>query len=393
MPDRADVVVVGGGCTGTSIAWQLARRRAGRIVLLERDGIAAGATGRSSALVRQHYTHEALARMALRALHVFEHFGELVGGESGFRRTGFLVLVGPTDVAPLADNVAMHQRVGIDARLLTAHDVGDLDGRIAREDVGAAAWEPRSGYADPVLTTNSYAAAARALGVELRIGVDVTGVTATSGRITRVETTAGPIETGAVVVAAGYRTARLVAPLGVEVSLRPIRHAIAIVQRSDDFGREHPVVSDRINGSYYRPEGQNLTLVGTTAPYEGVEDAAVDVDRSATSEELETLVGRFCRRFPDQDTAVLRRGYTGVYDCSPDLQPLLGPVPHVKGLHLAVGFSGHGFKLSPVVGELVAEKFVEGRTSVVDIDLFSPARFAEGRPISSQRSYSVATLG
>ena len=393
MPERADVVVVGGGCSGTSIAWQLARRRAGRILLLDRDGIAAGATGRSSALVRQHYTHEALARMALRALHVFERFSEVVGGESGFRRTGFLVLVGPGDAAALAENVAMHREVGIDAHLLGPDEVAEIDRRIARDDLGAAAWEPASGYADPVLTTSSYAAAARKLGVEQRIGVEVTRIVASSGAIERLETTAGPIETRTVVVAAGYRSAELVAPLGVDLPLRPIRHAIAIVQRSSDFGPEHPVVSDRIMGSYYRPEGQELTLVGTTAPYEGREDAAVEIDRSPGMEELETLVGRFCHRFPGQERAVLRRGYTGVYDCSPDLQPMLGPVSQVSGLHVAVGFSGHGFKLSPVVGELVAERLTNGRTTLVDIDLFSPARFAEGRPITSQRSYSVATLG
>jgi len=393
VPERADVVVVGGGCSGTSIALQLARRRAGHIVLLERDGIAAGATGRSSALVRQHYTHETLARMALRALGIFECFADVIGGESGFRRTGFLVLVGPPDVDSLAANVAMHRRLGIDARLLRPSDLTALDTRIEARDVGAAAWEPASGYADPVLTTNSYAEAARVLGVEQRVGVEVTRLVGGDGGITGVETTSGAIETRTVVVAAGFRTAGLVAPLGVEIKLRPIRHPIGIVQRSRGFGPPHMAVSDRINGSYYRPEGQDLTLIGTTAPYDGREDAAVEIDRSPTTDELEILVDRFCARFPTQDQAVLRASYTGVYDCSEDLQPLLGPLPQVPGLHVAVGFSGHGFKLSPVVGELIAEKLLDGRTTFVDIDLFNPNRFAEGRPISSQHNYSVATLG
>ncbi len=152
-------------------------------------------------------------------------------------------------------------------------------------------------------------------------------------------------------------------------------------------------MSDRINGSYYRPEGQELTLIGTTGPYEGQEDPAVELDRAPSALEVETLIGRFCARFPTEQVAVLRRGYTGVYDCSPDLQPLLGPVPNVHGLYLAAGFSGHGFKLSPVVGELVAEQVVEGTSSLVDATLFSPARFLENRPIVSKRAYSSATLG
>jgi glycine/D-amino acid oxidase-like deaminating enzyme len=167
--------------------------------------------------------------MALRALGIFEHFADVIGGESGFRRTGFLVLVGPSDVDSLASNVAMHRHVGIDAHLLQPSDLDALDSRIQAADVGAAAWEPASGYADPVLTTNSYAEAARALGVEQRIGVSVTRLVGGDSGMTGVDTTTGRIETRTVVVAAGFRTAELVAPLGVEIELRPIRHTIGIV--------------------------------------------------------------------------------------------------------------------------------------------------------------------
>lgn len=391
--DAADVVVIGGGAIGTSVAWQLARRGAGRVVLLEREGIAAGGTGWSSALIRQHYTHEALARMALRSLEVFERFGEVVGGDAEFRRTGFLVLVKPEDAATLAANVAMHQGVGIDAHVLTADEVGELEPRIARDDIVSAAWEPRSGYADPVGASAGYADAARRHGADLRVGVRAERIVAGERGVERVETSAGPIATRTVVVAAGYRTRELVAPLGVELPITPVRHDIALVGRTPDFGHPHPIVSDRINGSYFRPEGADLTLIGTTAADEGHEDPEVEQTREPYPEDTETLVLRFWRRFPSQEEATLRRGYTGVYDCSPDLQPLLGPVPAVPGLHVAVGFSGHGFKLSPVVGELIAEQIIDGATTLVDIDLFSPNRFAEHRPIGSSRAYSVSTLG
>src|SRR6476469_9934501 len=118
MADVADVVIIGGGCTGTSTAWQLAKRRAGHIVLLEKLGLAMGATGRSSAIVRMHYTHEAPTRLAQHSLGIFERFGELVGGDASFRQTGCLVLVGERDLAAVTANVEMHQRVGVEARVV-----------------------------------------------------------------------------------------------------------------------------------------------------------------------------------------------------------------------------------------------------------------------------------
>lgn len=391
--DVADVVVIGGGSAGTSIAWQLARHGAGRVVLIEKDGIAAGGTGWSSALIRQHYTHEILARMALASLQVFQNFDEIVGGVSDFNRCGFLVLVKPEDAEPLIANVEMHQTVGIDATVLSPIEVAELEPRIYRDDIGAAAWEPESGYADPVGVTNGYAEAAKRNGAELIVGATVTAIVAGPNGIEQVETDRGTIQTRAVVVAAGYRTRELVAPLGIELPITPIRHDIAIVGRTPDFGPRHPIISDRINGSYFRPEGRDMTLIGTTAAHEGYEDPQVEQCREPYEKDTETLVTRFFSRFPSQEDATLRRGYTGVYDCSPDLQPLLGPIGEIPGLHVAVGFSGHGFKLSPVVGELVAEKVLDGRTNFVDIDFFSPNRFAEGRPIQSSRAYSVGTLG
>lgn len=393
MADVADVVVIGGGCAGSSIAWQLAKQGGGRIVQLEKSGIAAGATGWSSAIIRQHYVHETLAKMALRALRVYQHFDDVVGGDAGFRTTGFLVLVGPADAETLATNVAMHQRVGIDAQMLAPDALREYEPRAIRDDVGAVAWEPEAGYADPVGTTNGYAAAARRLGVDQRIGVTVTGLRVEGDRVLGVETDKGFVASRAVVVAAGYRTRELLAPLGFDVPLTPIRHPIAIVQRSSNFGRAHPIVSDRINGAYYRPEGAELTLLGTTAADDGRVDPEVEASRLPTDAEQATLVERYCQRFPSQAAATLRPGYTGVYDCSPDLQPLLGPVPGVEGLHVAVGFSGHGFKLSPVVGELVAEKVLTGNTTFVDIDFFSPARFQRQASIVATTGYTVGTLG
>ena len=153
MAETADVVVIGGGSTGTSIAWQLAKMGAGRVVLLERRGLAAQATGVTAGIVRTHYTHETLARMALRARHVFENFDDVVGGDAGFRQTGFLALLGPDDVETVAANVAMHRDLGINTHILSPDEIREVEPRLALFGIGAAAWEPESGYADPVRTT------------------------------------------------------------------------------------------------------------------------------------------------------------------------------------------------------------------------------------------------
>ena len=390
----ADVVVVGGGCEGASTAWNLARLGAGRVVLLERDDLASGATGRSSAIVRTHYTHEALVRMALAGRRVFERFGEVVGGDAGFHRTGFLALFGLADAGAVRANVAMARAMGVDARVLLPDELRALEPRMVVDGVGAAAWEPDSGYADPHGATMGYAAAARRHGADIRIGVAVSAIRVAGGRVQAIETVTGEtIATGAVVVTAGYRTRDLLAPLGVDVPLTPVRHDIAIVGRSAGFGAIHPVVSDRAGGSYYRPEGDELTLIGTTSPHEGHVDPDVERDRPPHQADAATLAARFAARFPSEEHAVLRGGYTGVYDCSPDLQPLLGPVAGIDGLHVGCGFSGHGFKLSPVIGELLAEKLLTGKTTLVDLELFSPMRFAAGRMVTSPHPYSVATHG
>ena len=393
MKETVDILIIGGGCTGTSTAMHLARRKAGRVMLVEKHGIAMGATGKSSAIVRTHYTHEAPARMALAALRIFERFGEIVGGDSGFRRTGFLALIGPRDVDAIRSNVEMHRSVGINAEVLLPDGIRALEPRMNVEGVGAAAWEPESGYADPHGTAVAFAEAARRAGATLKIGATVRRLVFSGGRVRGVETNDGVIEAGTVIVAAGFRAKELLAPLGFDAPIKPVRHNMAIVQRAADFGKPHPIVSDRVSGSYYRPEGDALTLVGTTAADEGHVDPEVEVERPADHGELLTLAERFHHRFLAQGDATLNGGFTGVYDCTPDLQPMLGPLPGIDGLIVAAGFSGHGFKLSPVIGQMLAEQVLDGRASLVDISLFSPTRFATGRLIGAHAAYTVQTLG
>jgi glycine/D-amino acid oxidase-like deaminating enzyme len=391
MSETADIVVIGGGCMGTSIAWQLARQGAGRVVLLEKHGLAYGATGWTGAIVRTHYTHPVLVRMALHSLRVFELFPDVVGGPPVFTNTGFIALLGPSDVETVRANVAMQRAEGVEAHALTPAALKDLVPYMSLEGVGAAAWEPESGYADGKQTALSFADAARRAGVDLRVGVGGTRLLADEGGLRGVRTDDGVIATRTVIVAAGYRSRDLLATLGIALPLTAIRHDIALARRPAGFERPHPVVSDRVFGCFYRPAGPELTRIGTTSPHDGHPDSVVERHDPPSDSERDRLVGGYARRFPVGMT-VGGAGFSCCYDCTPDMQPVLGPVAQVEGLHVAAGFSGHGFKLSPVVGGLIAERVLSGRTTLVDLDLFCPNRFAEGRLIGSDLAYSVATL-
>ncbi len=392
MAETADVVVVGGGCIGTSIAWQLARRGAGRVVLLEKTGIASGATGWSSAIVRMHYTHEPLIKMALFGRRMFENFEDEVGGDSGFRRVGFLVVLPPEDVPAARRVVGLQRGLGIDATMLSLEEIADIEPRLSLEGVVAGTWEPDSGHADGSGTANAFAAAARNAGADLRIGAEVTGVQPGDGSSIRVSTTTGDIEAGSVVMASGYRTSALLVPLGVELPIKPVRHSIAVVERTADFGPQHPVISDHIQNGYYRPEGTGLVLLGDHDPLEGDVDHDIETDKQPPPSSIARHTARFAARFPSEADAMYRRGYTGTYDTTPDFQPALGAVKAIPGLFVSVGFSGHGFKLSPSVGRILSDVVLEGATEVADISMFRLERFAEGDLVTAPEGYGNRSL-
>ena len=392
MADVADAVVIGGGVNGASTAWQLAKRGAGKVVLLEKNAVGAGATSWSSGNIRLHYTLEPLARMARYGRDLFETWADAVGGDCGFHCTGYLVLLAEEEVDAGRAVVEMQRRIGIDARFIDTKEVGEIEPRLQRTDVAAGTYEPDSGFADGLSTAAGFADAARREGAEVRIGPVATGIVAGANGVTRVETDKGTIDTRTVVVAAGYRSMALLEPLGVELPITPIRHAIAIVGRTAGFRGLHPIVSDRPGWAYYRPESADLTLLGERDPLTGREDHEVEAEPPPATAEVMSLIEKFTKRFPDEQEAVLHRGYTGIYDCTPDFQPALGAVAAVPGLYVAAGFSGHGFKLSPAVGRILSDLIVDGATSLVDVALLRIERFAEGDLIQPGVAYTGRSL-
>ena len=393
MVSTADIVVVGGGVHGASTAWHLAKRGAGKIILVEKEGIAAGASSWSSAIVRLHYTFESLIKVAMYGREMFGDWQNIVGvGESGFRQVGLLLLFDAEETPHARKIIAMQQRLGIDARMITTDEIADIEPRVVRDDVFAGAWEPNTGHADGSTVANSFISAARDLGVDVRIGAEVLSVSAEGSRVTGVETSEGRIEAGTVIVEAGYRTSALLADHGVDLPITPVRHAIAVVERTPDFGGIHPIVSDRIVEAYYRPDVGSMTLLGEHDPLSGSVDAEVEIAKPPEMDQQTSLFERFAARFPGQEMASLKRGYTGVYDCSPDFQPAFGRVQALDGLFVGAGFSGHGFKLSPGIGKILSDLVVDGSTDLIDIDPFRIERFAEGDLLTQSEGYANRTL-
>ena len=389
MKTTADVVVIGGGTNGTSTAFNLTLLGVRNVVLLERRQLAAGATGKSGALVRMHYTNETESRMAFESLKIFRNFGEAVGGDCGFEGVGFVQLVGPQYAAALARNVARQQRLGIATKLITPAEVREILPGCEVADVGAAAYEADSGFADPAATAFAFAEAARNRGASIETGVEVLRVLTEGGRVTGVETSAGRIATPRVVIVAGAWAGALLAPLGLDYGLMPHRIQVSIFRWPAGFTQRHPAVIDAIHKAWWRPEGKAATLIG-------VELGSHHADPEKYDESVDEGYVAGCRaalsaRWPRLAGASMRGGWAGMIMMSPDGRPIidrLGP----EGLWGMLGDSGTSFKTSPAIGRCLAEWVVTGAPSTVDLAPFRASRFAEGRPWADEDHYGRERL-
>jgi sarcosine oxidase subunit beta len=389
MTRTADVVVIGGGANGTSTAFHLTLLGVRNVVLLERRQLAAGATGKSGALVRMHYTNEAESRLAFESLKVFRNFGEAVGGDCGFEGVGFVQLVGPAHGEALARNVARQQRLGINTRAISAAEVREILPGCEVGDVGAAAWEADSGFADPAATAFAFAQAAANRGATIETGVEALRVLTRGSRVVGVDTTAGPIESPRVVVVAGAWARPLLAPLGLDYGLTPHRIQVSIFRWPAGFTQRHPAVIDAVHHAWWRPEGRAATLIG-------VELGASHADPSTFDETVDEAYVAGCRaalgaRWPRLAEATMRGGWAGMIMMSADGRPIidrLGP----EGLWGMLGDSGTSFKTSPAIGRCLAEWITTGAPATADLHPFRASRFAEGRPWQDEDHYGGRNL-
>jgi sarcosine oxidase subunit beta len=389
MTTPIDVIVVGGGINGASIAFNLAKEGL-QVTLVEKDFIAAGPTGRSSAIIRQHYSHDVTARMALRSLRVFQNFDDVVGGDPDFHQTGFLLAARPEDVEMLKANITLQQGVGIDTRLVSPQEVHELEPYVSVEGIAAAAYEPESGYADPAATTTAFADRAKDLGANLQLGTRVEKVLVEKGRVTGVSTDKGTFQAGAVVLAAGPWTSLIAKRIGIELPIKASRHQVATYKRPAEFD-QLMVFAGFADEVYIRPETGGLMLVGSIEPEEAEEEVP-DPDRYNERVDFDIVADffeRVARRYPPMERGTGAGGWASLYDITPDWHAILDALPGVEGLYCAAGTSGHGFKLGPAVGEMMADLIINGHKPEADINMFSARRFAEGKDVASRYEYSI----
>jgi glycine/D-amino acid oxidase-like deaminating enzyme len=385
LETSADVVVLGAGVMGASIAFHLALRRAGKVLVLDKGDVASGGSGRSSALVRMHYSFPPEVDLAVRSLEIFRNWKDYVGRDGQFRQTGFVRIVPEGEIPRLEKNVEMQRSRSVDARVVDRRELREIAPTWNLDDVPYAAWEPGSGHGDGAGVATDFLERAREMGVTYRSQTRATAFTVANGRVTGVETDRGTVAAPVVVAATGPWSRPLFAHVGFDLPVEGEYHEVAILKDTPGFPGVGPACIDGITTTYFRPEVGGLTLVGD---FFGRRNADPDAfPQSAGAESLAGLVARAVGRVPALEDAAIWRGVTGVYDVSPDFRPLIGPTPGVAGLYAVCGFSGMGFKISPAVGRCVAERILDGRATTADITAFDPERFAKGRPIKAEFEY------
>jgi sarcosine oxidase, subunit beta len=382
LSDTADVVVIGGGVQGASLAFHLASRGA-RVTVVERSTIGAGATGRSSGLVRVYYDLLAEARVAAVAIEWFRDWEARVGGDCGFTRAGFLWIEEGDATDRVRANVASHRELGVDSHVVDAAGIRELAPGLAIADDEVAAWEPESGYADPSMTAGSFMRAARDRGARLVHGAAVTAIPVEGGRVRGVGTSAGAIDAPVVVNAAGGWAGSVAALAGLDLPLTVWRHDTGYLGVPASVPRPIPVVIDIPNEMYFRPEGRELVLVGL----EDDNQMGGDPDRETATAAVafhDRAAERIVRRVPGLIDGTFRTSHSGQDGLTTtDQRPLLGPAGP-DGFFLDCGHSGTGFKTSPAVGLGMAEWILDGAPRSVDLAPFAYTRVVEGRILEGE---------
>lgn len=370
LPPRAQVVVIGGGVIGVSIAFHLAEAGIG-VVLLEREELGSGSTCKAAGGVRAQFSDPVNIELGARSLRAFEKFGQRPGAEIDLKQQGYLFLLSePDDVAAFEHSVEVQHGFGVPSRMLTVPEACALSPFVIPDGLLAAAYSPTDGHCTPEAVVHGYARAARRHGAVLRRQCEVTGIDRDSTGITAVRTRSGTIETSTVVCAAGAWSAEIGAMAGVELPVRPLRRQILVTEPVGDLPPELPFTIDFATSFYFHEEGPGL-LIGMSDP-----DEEYGYHLGTDDQWLGRLSDAVTRRAPRLSEVGIAHGWAGLYEVTPDHNALVGEAEEVSGFLYATGFSGHGFLQGPAIGEVVRD-LVLGYTPVVDVRGLHASRFTD----------------
>ncbi|MFG1814223.1 NAD(P)/FAD-dependent oxidoreductase [Kribbella sp. NPDC049174] len=369
LPDAADVVIVGGGVMGTSIAFHLAEAGVERVLLLERDELGSGSTSKAAGGVRANFSDELNIALGARSLEAFARFGERPGQEIDLHRVGYLFLLETADQLELfRESTRLQNAAGQPTRMLDVDEAIALAPIVSAEGLAGACFSPADGHCTPESVVLGYATAARRLGATLVTGCEVIGIDAEGNHIRTVRTSRGDVRTSTVICAAGAWSARLGDLIGVDLPVTPLRRQIVVTDAIADLPPGLPMTIDFTSTFYFHREGPGL-LVGMSDP-----DEQPGFHLNRTDTWLPRLTETMERRAPSLLDVGLTGGWAGLYEVTPDHNALIGEADGVSRFLYATGFSGHGFLQGPAVGEIIRDLYL-GREPFVDISPLHARRF------------------
>jgi len=372
MEKTAEVVIIGGGVIGVSIAYHLAMKKAGRIVLFEKGQLGEGSTSRCVGGIRTQFSTEINIRLSLESLKRFEQFEEEFGIHPEFRRIGYLFLATTdSEMEVFKGNVTLQKKFDIPVELLNPDEIRARWPYLRMDDVLGGTFCSWDGYAGPSEVMSGFAMGARRAGVKIFEGVEVTGISLTKGRVRGIKTKDEEISAPVIVNAAGPYAASVGEMVSVKIPVKPLRRQIFITAPFHLTDRPIPLTIDFHRGWYFRQEVDGLLISGPLDPEPSFN---LNIDYEAMAEASENAM----YRVPILEKARIARGWAGLYEISPDHHAILGKIPEVDGFILANGFSGHGFQHSPAVGKVIAELILDGKANTIDISSLSIERFEKG---------------
>jgi sarcosine oxidase subunit beta len=369
LPDAADVVVIGGGAIGASIAFHLAEAGLRDVVLVERAALGSGSTSKAAGGVRAQFSDALNVSLGARSLEAFGAFANRPGQQIDLHRVGYLFLLSdPADVRAFEASVRLQNEMGVPSRMIEPAEAARLSPLISTEGLLAASFSPDDGHCSPESVVLGYASAARRLGARVVTGCEVLAIESAGGAVTSVETSLGSIRTAAVVCAAGAWSASVGDLAGVALPVVPIRRQILFTEPAPSLPPRIPMTIDFASTFYFHGEGQGL-LLGMSDP-----DELPGFDLSLSEAWLPRLADAMQRRAPAIADLGVAGGWAGLYEVTPDHNALIGESRSRSGFFYATGFSGHGFLQAPAVGEVVRD-LVLGRDPFVDVSPLRVERF------------------